>query len=355
MADDDKTRMVAGPFAVPVTVPVTVPFSVPFVRPGVWPAIRRGTFAATIDGDSPEGCAVALLGLPDDTGVRLNGGRPGAAEGPAAFRAALARFGTTFDLGPERPLAVHVFDAGDVEPSGGGDEAALEQTHARVEAAVGALHARGMVTVAVGGGHDLTYPAVAAVAAVRGRGRGAGRGPGRGPALGGVNLDAHLDVRERVGSGMAFRRLIAGGHLDPRAFVEVGLGRFVNDADDVAWLRAQGAHLLTADAILDQGLAVESVLEEALAPGLGFVSIDLDGIDGAAAPGVSALNPCGLGVRHACRLAEAAGRDARVAHFDIMELCPRHDEAGRTARIAALLWMSFIAGFAARAEAAPSP
>jgi arginase family enzyme len=345
MRDDDQTRMVA----------------VPFVRRGVWPAIRDGTFAATIDGDSPDGCAVALLGLPDDTGVRLNGGRPGAAEGPAAFRAALARFGTTFDLGAERPLAVHVFDAGDVEPSGGGDEAALEQTHARVEAAVGALHARGMVTVAVGGGHDLTYPAVAAVAAARGRERGPGRGPapgrepGRGPALGGVNLDAHLDVRERVGSGMAFRRLIAGGHLDPRAFVEVGLGRFVNDADDVAWLRAQGARLLTADAILDQGLPVESVLERALAPGLGFVSIDLDGIDGAAAPGVSALNPCGLGVRHACRLAEAAGRDVRVVHFDIMELCPRHDEAGRTARIAALLWMSFIAGFAARAEAGLPP
>jgi arginase family enzyme len=349
MHEDDKTRMVA----------------VPFVRRGAWPAIRPGTFAATIDGDSPEGCAVALLGLPDDTGVRLNGGRPGAAEGPAAFRAALARFGTTFDLGADRPLAVHVFDAGDVEPSGGGDEAALEQTHARVEAAVGALHARGMVTVAVGGGHDLTYPAVAAVAAARANGRGRGRepgpgpgpgrGPGRGRPLGGVNLDAHLDVRERVGSGMAFRRLIAGGHLDPHAFVEVGLGRFANDADDVAWLRAQGAHLLTADAILDEGLPVESVLEEALAPGLGFVSIDLDGIDGAAAPGVSAVNPCGLGVRHACRLAEAAGRDPRVAHFDIMELCPRHDEAGRTARIAALLWMSFIAGFAARAEAGPSP
>jgi formimidoylglutamase len=334
-------------------------FSVPFVRRGAWPAIRPGTFAATIDGESPEGCAVALLGLPDDTGVRLNGGRPGAAEGPTALRAALARFGTPFDLGADRALAVHVFDAGDVEPSSGGDEAALEQTHARVEAAVGALHARGMVTVAVGGGHDLTYPAVAAVAAARGRGRGGGGGgggrDGRGPALGGVNFDAHLDVRERVGSGMAFRRLIAGGHLDPRAFAEVGLGRFVNDADDVAWLRAQGARLLTADAILDQGLPVESVLEQALAPGLGFVSIDLDGIDGAAAPGVSALNPCGLGVRHACLLAEAAGRDARVAHFDIMELCPRHDEAGRTARIAALLWMSFIAGFAARAGAAPSP
>ena len=48
-----------------------------------------GRFAGTIRHDSPDGCAIALLGLPDDTGVGLNNGRPGAKDGPAAFRAAL--------------------------------------------------------------------------------------------------------------------------------------------------------------------------------------------------------------------------------------------------------------------------
>jgi arginase family enzyme len=53
-----------------------------------------------------------------------------------------------------------------------------------------------------------------------------------------------------------------------------------------------------------------------------------------------------VGVVDAVRLAEAAGRDARVGHFNIMELCPPHDPDGRTARVAALLFLSFIAGWA---------
>jgi formiminoglutamase len=321
--------------------------NIPFTRRPAWPPIRAGAFAATMatEGDVPDGCAVALLGLPDDTGVRLNGGRPGAAEGPAAFRAALARFGTTFDLVADKSLDVPVFDAGDVEPAPGGDEASLKETHARVEAAVGALRARGLVTFGVGGGHDLTLPVLAAVARSRRH------------ALGGVNLDAHLDVRAKVGSGMPFRQLILGGHVDPQAFVEYGLGRFANNADDVAWARGQGVTLIPVEDILagGAGIDVAPLLDRALAPGAGFVSIDLDGLDAAFAPGVSALNPAGLDVRHAIRLVEAAGRDARIVHVDVMELCPPHDIEGRTARTAALLFLSFIAGFASRPRSRSGP
>ena len=310
--------------------------NVPFTRPAPWPPVRPGRFAATIETRSIEGCPLAMLGLPDDTGVRLNGGRPGAADGPRAFRAALASYGATFDLEADAPLDVRVFDAGDLEPAGGGDEAALYRTHERVEAAVGALQDAGCVTVAIGGGHDLTLPSVAAVARRRGG------------AVGGINLDAHLDVRERVGSGMPFRRLIEAGHLDPRAFVELGLGRFANEPADVEWLRARGGRLVSADAVRDGRVGLAEVFAEALGPGAGFVSIDLDGIDAAHAPGVSALNPRGLGVRDAERVADAAGRDSRVRHFDIMELCPPHDAEDRTARVAALLFLSFVAGYRER-------
>jgi formiminoglutamase len=312
---------------------------IPFVRPPEWPPVKAGRFAATIETvlpPAPSGPAIALLGLPDDTGVRLNGGRAGAALGPRAFRAALASFGTRWDLAANAPLDVRVLDAGDVEPAGGGDEPALAETHARVEAAARALHEAGCVTVGIGGGHDLALPCIAAWARHRGQ------------AVGGINLDAHLDVREKVGSGMPFRRLIADGHLDPRAFVELGLGRFANDQRDVEWARAQGATLVSADEVLTSGFSPAALLKQALAPGAGFVSIDLDGIDAAFAPGVSAPCPLGLGVGHAARLAEAAGSDARVGHFDLMELCPPHDHEGRTARLAALLFLSFVAGWRER-------
>jgi formiminoglutamase len=177
-----------------------------------WPELRPGRLAAVLRRGSSEGCRCALLGLPDDLGVQLNGGRTGAREGPRAFRAALARFGVPWDGLNQQSIDVGIFDAGDVEPAPGSDEAALLETHRRVEAAVRALQERGLVTVCIGGGHDLTLPSARAAAEVHGGG------------LGGVNFDAHLDVRARVGSGMAFRRLIEGGHLEGIASRRWGSG-----------------------------------------------------------------------------------------------------------------------------------
>ena len=317
--------------------------TIPFTRPAEWPPVKPGRFAAAIRSiagtgePAPASGAIALLGLPDDLGVRLNGGRPGAAQGPRAFRAALATFGTTWDLDGDRPIDAVVVDAGDVEPAPGDDETALLATHARAEAAARALHDAGYVTAGIGGGHDLALPCIAAYAAHLGR------------AVGGVNFDAHLDVRERVGSGMPFRRLIAGGHVDGYAFVELGLGRFANDRGDVEWARAQGATLVSARAVLSSEVTLAPLLAQALRGGAGFASIDLDGIDGAFAPGVSAPSPMGLGVAHAAGLAEAAGADARVGHFNLMELCPPQDRDGSTARVAALLFLSFVAGWRRRA------
>jgi formimidoylglutamase len=286
--------------------------------------------------DGPDGCRVALLGLPDDTGVRLNFGRPGASVGPAAFRAALSSFGTSFDALTGRRLRTRIFDAGDVEPAAGGDEAALFETHRRVEAAARELHQLGLVVVGIGGGHDLTLPTVTALAKHAGR------------AVGGVNVDAHLDVRERVGSGMPFRRLIDGGFLDAPRFVEVGLGRFANEQTDFEWLRGRGAELVLVDEVLARGMASEQILARSADAAPAFLSVDLDGLDAAFAPGVSARNPLGLRVEHVAELAEAAGAHSHVAHFDLMELCPAHDIEERAARSAAYLLLAFRAGFERR-------
>ena len=311
-------------------------FRAPFTLPGVWPELRPGRFASTLR-SSPDGCRCALLGLADDLGVKLNGGRPGARGGPNAFRAALGRYGVPWDGERRRALEVPIYDAGDITPAAGDDEASLLETHARVERAVSALRERGLVTLCVGGGHDLSLPAIAAASAALGR------------ALGGVNLDAHLDVREKVGSGMPFRRLIEGGQLDPRRFVELGLGRFVNDQQDLEWLRARGGTAVHADAIFERGLDAQAALELAAAEGPAFLSIDLDALDQSIAPGVSAPNPLGLGLREVAKLAEAAGARREIQHFDLMEFNPSYDVDGHTARAAALLFLHFVAGFSQRA------
>lgn len=305
--------------------------------PGRWPECTATSFASRIERGEPGRCQVALLGLPDDVGVQLNGGRVGARAGPTAFREALCRFGTPYDGLSRRELTTRVYDAGDVIPAGGNTPETLLETHARVAEVVAPLQAAGLVVVCIGGGHDLSLPPIRVLAV------------NSGAPLGGINVDAHLDVRSRVGSGMPFRSLIEAGALDPARFVELGLGRFANEAADVAWLAAQGAELVLIDEVLRDGWAIERWFERAaLDSRPGFVSIDLDGLDQSAVAGVSAKNPMGLSVWQVAQLAERAGRSAFVRHFDLMELCPRYDLDGKSARVAALLFLHFIAGFEAR-------
>jgi formiminoglutamase len=312
---------------------------IPHTSPARWPAgIPRSRFAATIRRDSPRDCTLALLGIPDDTGVRLNHGRPGAAQGPDAFRAALARYGAAQPAGEPWP---RVFDAGNVVAS-----PTLDETHARVTTATAALLESGLLPVAIGGGHDHTFPLVRAVAQEFG-------------PMTGVYFDAHLDVRETEGSGMAFRRLVECGHA--RALHVYGFRPFVNSREHHAWFIAHGGHA-HVDSASGAGLASKSrapfaapaAAIAATLPETGelmFTSFDLDVLDMAYAPGVSAPNPAGWSPAEAERWVLACGLDPRVRCFDLMELCPPHDEGGRTARLAAHLFLVFLAGVAARAPA----
>jgi arginase family enzyme len=286
-----------------------------------WPTIADSRMAAAVRTDSPDGCSVALLGVPDETGVRLNGGREGAAQGPSAFRSALSRYGAREPAGRAWPV---VFDAGDVVPG-----ASLRETHQRVTAAAGSLLDAGLLPVMIGGGHDLTFPFVRALAnRVE-------------TPLTGVYFDAHLDVRGEPGSGMPFRSLVEWCGV--RALYVHGLDRHANSAEHVRWFEGHGG----------RGAGGEVFGPDDPWPaGELFVSFDLDVIDQAFAPGVSAMNPCGWDPATACAWARSAGRCERVRCFDIMELSPPHDsppgDGGRTARLAARLFLEFLSGFAER-------
>jgi formiminoglutamase len=183
-----------------------------------------------------------------------------------------------------------------------------------------------LIPVGIGGGHDLTFGLVRGLAE-------AVNGP-----LTGIYFDAHLDVRPTEGSGMTFRKLVQEcGVTRLHVF---GLDPFSNDAEHLEWFEAHGG--------VKGGFSFEGEWPS----GPLFVSLDLDVIDQSYAPGVSATNPCGWSPARAENWVRAAGRNPRVRAFDIMELCPRHDEEGRTARLAARLFLAFLQGVAERPEPA---
>lgn len=266
---------------------------------------------------------MALLGLPDDLGVRLNSGRAGAREGPRAFRSALAKYGVMNPDGWEWPK---VYDAGDILPASGDTAQALHETHARVTAAVKALCGLGLFPVGIGGGHDLTF---AFVRGVIEHARESGAALTRG-----VYFDAHLDVRAEVGSGMPMRALLE--HCGLTQLEIRGFSALVNAKEHLEYFQARG------------GIIPGRPAQPPRAQGRYFASFDLDVLDASQAPGVSALNPDGWSVQRGSLEAERCGMDPDCACFDLMELCPAHDEGGRTARVAAYLFLSFLRGFARR-------
>jgi formiminoglutamase len=301
---------------------------IPHTQPPIWPQGMPTTRLAAHFHSVPAGCRIGLLGLPDDEGVRLNNGREGAKGGPRALREALAGYGVADPDGLAWPS---VFDAGDVVP--GKD---LQETHQRVTEAAAALLEHKLFPIAIGGGHDLTFPFVRAVIE-----REKKASEGKGPPLAGVYFDAHLDVRDTPGSGMPFRALVEQcGVKELHVF---GVNQFANTREHMEWFRAHGGRVHGHKAQQQQGGPMHM-------PVLGncFVSFDMDVLDSAHAPGVSAMNPCGWSTHQAETWVYGAGRSERVRCFDIMELNPAVDESGRTARVAAHLLLTFLRGFAER-------
>jgi formiminoglutamase len=269
---------------------------------------------------------VALVGCPQDEGVRRNKGRPGAAAGPAEIRRALYRM-TPNGLG-----SVQLFDAGDTIP-----QATLEETHAAHERAVAQLLADGKRVIVLGGGNDISYPDCAALAKRAGE-------------VVAFNIDAHLDVRPDTprNSGTPYRQLLDEGLLKGPRFFELGSQPFCNAADHAQYLKEKKARVVGLDELRARGAArvVRRALRENDQAKAVFWGFDLDVVNAAEAPGVSAPNPLGLSGTELCELAALAGADPRTRIVEFSEMNPAFDLDGRTARLAAAAIWHYLAAVA---------
>jgi formiminoglutamase len=271
-----------------------------------------------------------LLGFPSDEGVRRNGGRVGAAGGPVAIRNVLYRL--TPDARGEalEDLLGQTRDLGDLEVSGDveSDQRALGETLAP--------HLqRGSFVIVLGGGHETSYGHFLGYV-----------GAGRSVEI--LNWDAHADVREPVEgkghSGSPFRQVIEDPSGRCLRYNVAGLEPHLVSRSHLEFVRQHGT------AIWRDEVSIETVRK--LYPAAGgplLVSFDLDAVTQAEAPGVSAPNAGGLSGELWYEAAYRAGRSAAVTSIDVVELNPRVDQDGRTARVAALTVWHVLRGRAQRA------
>jgi len=257
--------------------------------------------------DHPAATAVALLGLPTDEAASAT---RGAAEGPAAIRAALYDKASNLNSEPGLNLGCEsrLADIGDLELSGG------DATRAEIESGVAAELERGCRVLSLGGDHSVTYPILRAYGE-------------RFESLTVVQIDAHPDLYDnfegdRYSHACPFARVMEE-ELATR-LVQIGI-------------RAATAHQLEQAKrfgveIVPRGHWLDFVTLE-LEPPV-YLSIDLDGLDPAYAPGVSHLEAGGLTSRE---LLEIIWRLPGLIGADIVELNPSRDVGGITAALAAKL------------------
>jgi formiminoglutamase len=283
-------------------------------------------------GIPPRG-GIALVGFADDRAIVNGRGRPGAAAGPAEIRRFFFRL-TPGDAGELDGVALG--DLGDALPS---PSSSIEEVHQQAEEGAFAALQAGACVILLGGGHDGAFASHSALLR-------AVSGP-----VAGVNVDAHLDVRPlrdgKITSGTPFRRVAERGgqryHLS-----EFGIQPQHNARAHRTFCEEHGFPIVTLARARDVGVA------KAFAHTMGHdeaalaVSLDLDSVEAATAPGVSAPCPDGFTAAELFACARAAGADPRVRVLDVMELSPPLDQDSRTARLAAMAIWSFLAGYSTR-------
>ncbi|MDO5493390.1 MAG: formimidoylglutamase [Nesterenkonia sp.] len=278
---------------------------------------------------------VALLGFRSDEGVRRNGGRPGAAEGPEALRRALA------------PMALHgapaageigILDRGDVTTAGEDLESGQDEAAAAVTSALDAEGCR--LTVVLGGGHETAWPSYRGLMDSELM---SPRADGTRPRWGVLNLDAHFDLRREphATSGTPFLQMAEaesarGAELE---YLVLGIAEPSNTGVLFDTARSLGVRWMTdVDCEQAGAVGVRQVVEEFAADlDVLYLTVDLDVLPAAVAPGVSA--PAALGVSAPIILAAvaAAAGTGQLALLDVVELNPSLDVESRTAKTAARL------------------
>jgi formiminoglutamase len=282
---------------------------------------------------------MAIVGFPQDEGVRRNGGRVGAAEAPAAIRGQLYRL-TPWE--PRFDVDLHAappIDLGDVRITG-----ALEQSQEALGEVVARLLKLGLVPVILGGGHETAYGTFLGYV-------GAGR------PVGIVNLDAHLDVRPfepgRGHSGSPFRQALEHPSGLLRRYVCMGAQPFSVSREHAQFVRDRGGSIVwqaEPDVMVTNSFRDE--LKGAVCNGLAVhISLDTDVVRAGEVPGVSAVNPAGCAGADLLACAWWAGYSSRVTSFELVEINPRFDRDGQSARWAAVAIWWFLVGRVQLSEA----
>lgn len=279
------------------------------------------TFARLPRTDEVAKTDIAVVGIPFDSGVSY---RPGARFGPAAIREAsrlLRPYNPGLDVSPF--AEVQVADGGDIAVN----PFAIKEAIAMVEASASELLSQGTRLVTLGGDHTIALPLLRAVHRVHGP-----------VAL--LHFDAHLDTwdtyfGEPYTHGTPFRRAVEEGILDTEALTHVGIRGPLYGKKDLEDDRRFGFGIVTAADVMRRGVdEIADMVRQRIGNRPLYVSVDIDVLDPAHAPGTGTPEAGGLTSRELLELLRGLA-SCNLVGADVVEVSPAYDHAQITATAAA--------------------
>jgi len=267
-----------------------------------------------------ENLDVAIIGVPMDLGVT---NRSGARFGPRAVRT-MERIGQYHHVLDEVPMAVlKAADIGDVPfRSRYSLNNSIEDIHEFYKKIVAA----GVKPLSVGGDHSVTFPIMLALGAKE--------------PIGMVHIDAHMDTGgaydgEKFFHGGPFRQAVLEGVLDPDRCIQIGIRGSAELSGEFSY--EAGMTVLHAETVERKG--IDYVIEQArkvIGDEPFYITVDVDGIDPAYAPGTGTPEVGGLTPLQVQMILQGL-KGLDVIGGDVVEVAPQYDPTTNTAHVAAQL------------------
>ena len=254
------------------------------------------------------GMDVVVVGAPTDD---LVSDRPGTRFGPRAIRAASVPPGPHLEAGVDAFAELRMADFGDA-PVIPADAA---RSHAAIERTVQQVLEAGAIPIVLGGDHSIAEPEIRACAKAHG-------------PVGLVHFDTHADTGTQVfgvelSHGTPMFRLVEAGRVDSRRYVQIGLRGYWPGEREFSWQRDQG---ITSFFMHDvRELGIETVVErtvELVGDGPVYLTVDVDVLDPAFAPGTGTPEPGGMTSSDLLWACREVARRLDVVGAEVVEVIP---------------------------------
>ncbi|MFF2879034.1 formimidoylglutamase [Gottfriedia sp. NPDC057991] len=258
----------------------------------------------------------------------------GASFAPASIRKMISSY-STYHIEDQIDLKdFNVTDFGDITMH----VTDFEESRNRIRSTISELLGQYKETMPIilGGDHGISFPSISAFAKERG-------------TVGVIQFDAHHDLRNTEDGGRSngtpFRSLIDEGILKGEHLVQIGIRNFSNSAPYTEFGVNNGVTIYSMRDVRELGISKiikESINHLADKVDAIYISLDMDVLDQAFAPGCPAIGPGGMDSQTLldgiCYLAS----HPKVTGMDIVELDPTIDFRDMTSRIAAHVILNFL-------------